>query len=114
MRIRDVHHRRLAGDGDRFFHTANPQLDGNGQRLRTDQLDALSLDRVEAGQRHSQRVSARPQVDDAVLASFISDCRPDFLNQCGARGFDGHAWQHAAGRVANGSREGRLGKYRCR
>ena len=38
----------------------------------------------------------------------------DFLDERRAGGFDGHAWQHTAGRVANGSREGCLGKYSCR
>ena len=38
----------------------------------------------------------------------------DFLDERGAGGLDGHAGQHAAGRVTNGSREGSLGKHSCR
>ena len=86
----------------------------NGEDLRTGQLDAVTLDGDEAGQRERQGVGARPQIDDAVLARAIGDRGPDLLDQGRARCFNGDAGQHGAGRVSNGSREGRLGKYGCR
>jgi len=44
-------------------------------------------------------------IDDAELTGAVGDRRLDLLNQRRARGFDGHARQHRAGRVFDDARD---------
>ena len=88
------------------------RVDRRGERAG--QLDAFALDGAEAGQAERDGVGARPQIDDTVLARTIGDGRSDFLDQHVARRFDGHAWQHGAGRVLDDAGDGRLGECRRR
>ena len=66
------------------------------------------IDRREAGQREGDRVGARPQIDDAILAGFVGDGRARLLDQGRAAGLDGDARQHAAGRVFDDAGDGAL------
>ena len=82
------------------------RVDRRGER--SGQLDALALDGAEAGQRERDRIGAGPQVDDAVLAAAVGDGGADLFNQHVARGLDGDAGQHGAGRVLDDAGDGGL------
>ena len=70
----------------------------------------LAHDGVETGQGDRQRIRARLQVHDAVLAAAVGDGGADFFDERRARGLDGHTRQHAAGGVTDRARQRRLGK----
>ena len=103
-----VDDRRLAGDGDRLFEAADAQVGVDRGDEVAAQLDALALDGAEAGQRERHRVGARTKIDDAILAGVVADDRARLLDQDRAGGFDRHAWQHGAGRIADDAGDGGL------
>ena len=69
------------------------------------ELDAVALDRREAGQREGHRVGAGPKVDDGVATFAVGRDRADFFDQRRAGGFDRHARHRQARRVADHARD---------
>ena len=69
--------------------------DGGGQ------LDALRPDDAEAGEGEGQRVGARGQRHDAVLAGAVGDGRPDLFDKHRTRCFDSDTGEHGARCVAH-------------
>ena len=100
--------------GDRFLERADLQIGVDGGDEVGRQQQVFALHGAESGQRERDRVGAGPQIDDAVLAAPIGDGGADFLDEHRARGFDGDARQHRAGRVFHDSGNGRLGERRRR
>ncbi len=105
----DVHDRRLAGDGDGFFHRADAQVGVHAGGQRSGQLDAVTLDGRKPRQGERHRIGAGPQVDDAVEAGAVGHGRAHLLDEHGARGFDGDAGQNGPRRVADHARDRGLG-----
>jgi hypothetical protein len=103
-----VHHRRLARHRDGLGERAHPQVRVDGGGEGAGQLDAVALDAAEPLQRERQRIHARAEIDDPILAGAVGDGGPDLLDQRGARGFDGDARQHGAGRVFHRAGDGGL------
>src|SRR4029453_8287544 len=88
-----------SADGDALLDPADRHLDVDGRHEVRLELDALPNDRREAAQREGDRVDARPQIDDAILARFVGDRAARLLDQNRTAGFDGDPGQDAAGRV---------------
>jgi len=101
---------RRAGDGDCLFDSSDSQFGIDRRHASAGQLDALALDRGEAGDRERQAVGAGFQIDDAVLAAPIRHDGARLLDERRARRFDVHAGQDGAGRIADGAGDGWLGK----
>ena len=116
VHVLNVDERALAGDGDGLGERSDVQLnvDGGGEVRR--QLDALPLGYAEARQREGDRVGARPQLRDLVLALTVGHSGADPLDQRRTAGFDRHAWQHRPRRVFHDSGDGAggLGPSGCR
>ena len=95
----DVHDRALAGDGHRLRQAADLQfpVDRRGERPR--QLDPFALGGAETLERECDRISAGPQVFDAVLSRAVGDRRSHFFNQRRTGGLDGHTREHRSRRV---------------
>ena len=55
---------------------------------------AITLERVEPGQRERDGVCARTQIDDLIATVAVGDHRPDLLDEHWAGRFDRHAGQH--------------------
>jgi hypothetical protein len=91
-----VDDRRLAGDGDGLFESANPHLRVDRRGEVADDLNAFTPERVEPGQRENDSVGAGRQAHDPVLTTPVRHDRTNFLDQRRARCFDGHARQHGA------------------
>ena len=117
--LHDVLHvdgRRRAGDRDRFLSapTRSSALTVAVKRRR--QLDALALDRVEAGQRKRDAVVARHAGRRSLYcpSPSVTTVR-DLFDQGGAGGFHGDAGQHGARRVPDdaGDAAAALGKCQC-
>jgi len=75
-RGRRVDHRRSTGDGDRLAYLADFERQIERQELLRADDDASALERLEAGQRRPQRVHARRDVGECVLAHRVGDRRP--------------------------------------
>jgi hypothetical protein len=103
-----VHHRRRAGDGNRFFEPAHPEVGVDDRGNRSSQLEAFPLDDTKARQRERHAVVAGAQIDDAILARAIGCGDPHFLNQRRTRRLDRHAREHRARGVLDHTRDGRL------
>ena len=114
LRGLDVDDRCLTGDRDRLRERADTHVDWNRQRGGAAELDALTLDDVEAGQRERQRVRAGIQTGNAVLARAVGDGRAHLFDEGGAGRLDGHARQHAARLVPDGACKGALCKCKGR
>ena len=98
-RALDVNDRRFAGDCDRLFKRANSQLDADrGDEVAT-QLDALTFDGVETGQRERHGVGAGTKIDDAILTGVVADDRARAFNQDGTCRFNRNTRQYRAGRI---------------
>ena len=102
-RALDVDDRRLAGDGDALFERANPHLDVDGGGEVGGELDALAAHGVEAGERESHHVHARPQIDDPVLPAPVSCRGSGLLDQGGAADFDQDAGHERTACIADRS-----------
>ena len=102
-----VDDRAGAGDRDGLFERADPQVGvhrrGEGRR----QLDAFALDGREPGQREGDRIGARPQVDDLVLALRVGGDRSHAFDQRRAARFDSDARHHRAGACLSRRRRSR-------
>ena len=107
MRVDD---RRLAGDRDRLFQRPDAQLGVHRHGRRAAEHHAITLERVESGQREGDGVRARPQIDDLVPTVAVGDHGPDLLDQHRAGGFDGHAGEHGPRGVLDGPGDRRLCK----
>ena len=92
----DVDHRRLAADRHRFLEGADPQIGIDRRGERSGQLDAVALDRVEAGQTEGDGIGARREADDPILARAIGYRRADFFSEDRAGHLDGDSGQDAA------------------
>ena len=73
---------------------AEQRVGVHGGHERAAQFDPVSLDGVEASQRETDTVSARPQVNDLVLTRAVGDDRAGLLDECRTRSFDRHARQN--------------------
>ena len=109
-----VDDRRLAGDGDGLFEVADAQVAVHRRDEVATELDAVTLDGREPGQRERHHVRAGTQIDDSILARVVADNGADLLDQDGASGFDRHARQHGAGRVFDDPGDGGLRERRRR
>ena len=94
-----VDDRRLAGDDDRFLDRADLHVGVDRHVGAADQLEAVALDGVEAGQREGHRVDARPEILDAVLTGAVGGDGTDLFDERRTRGLDGDAGQYGPGRV---------------
>ena len=99
---RGVDDRRGAGHGDGFLQRRDLHLHVDGERLVDDDAHVLPLDRVETGQLEVDRVDARRQRQEAEAAVAAGDLHLR-LNQRRAGSRHGHARQHGAGVVGDGS-----------
>src|SRR5204863_266143 len=104
----DVHDRAFTGDGDRFGEGADLQLSVHRRDEIRGQLEPVTSEGVEPGQREGDRVDAGPQIENAVLPAAVGDGRAYFLDQHRARGFDSDARQDSAGAVLDYARNRRL------
>ena len=104
----DVHGRRLRADRDRFLQRADAHIGVHRGDESACELDALTLDGLEARQRDRHRIRARAQVHDAVLARPVGRHRPRLLDHHGARHFHSHTGEHAARRVPDDAGNGGL------
>src|SRR5207249_3790075 len=66
----------------------------------------------ESSQRESDRVDTGAQVHDSVLTRAIRHRRSHSLNQCIARGFNRHAWEHGPRRILHNPSDRRLRERR--
>ena len=107
-RVLDVDHGRLANDGDRFLHGSDGHVSVDRGCERAHELDALSHDRVEAGQRERGFVGTRSQVDDSILPCVVGDGHTGFLDQGGARHFYSDTGQHGTRRILHRACNGSL------
>jgi hypothetical protein len=96
-----IDHRSFSGDGDVLFQRAKPHLDVDRRGEIRLEDDSVADDGVEASELEAHRVDAGPQIDDPVLAGFVRGGRLDLLDQRGAAGFNGDAWQHSACGIAH-------------
>ena len=97
--VLDVHDRARAGNRDGFLDIAHRQFHVDACREPGGELDALADQRAEPGQRVGDRVRARLEGHDQVLAGAVGHGRADLLDDVRASDFDGYAGQHAAGRI---------------
>ena len=81
----------LTGDGQGFFERADAHFSVDFCGKCAGQLDLITLDRAETGQREGHGIDARPEVDDLVFTVLVREDGADFLNERVAGGFDGHA-----------------------
>ena len=104
-RASDVDDWRLTRDRDGLLKVAHTHVGVDGDGAGAGHLDALAHDHGESGERERHPVEARRQRDDAVLPGGIGNGRPRALDEHVARGFDGHARKHGAGRITKCPRE---------
>ena len=95
-RGRDIHGRRLAGDGDGLFQRADAQIHVDHGPRGAAESNGLPLAGVEARQCERDGVGARPQVDHLVAAVVVGDGGADLLDQHRAGGFHRDARKHRA------------------
>ena len=113
-RARYVERRFVATPGrdrDRFRHAADRQLHVDRDDARTADDEVLPLHRGEPGQRERDRVATGRERLDAIAPAAVGDRGTDLFDERRARGFNGHARQHCAGRVLDLTREN--GLRRC-
>ena len=101
-----VHQRRRARDRDGLLHLADAELDVHLGREVGAQLEAVALERGEAGERERHGVHARTQFGQPVLAAIVGDRRANLFNELRARGLHGDARQHGARGVADDAGDG--------
>ena len=94
-----VHHRRLAGDGDRLFEGADLKGGVHRQGGVQRHLDVLPNHRAEAAERKADRVDPGGQRRERVGALASGNHHP-FLDHRRTRGSDRYARKHRSGRVA--------------
>ncbi len=111
-RLLDVDLGRLARNGNRLFERTDFQIGVDRDDDFRRHVDAVTDDRAEAGQGEGELVGARPQRFNTIAALIVGDRRPDFFDDCRARGLDGDAGKNAAGFVANLADDLRLCKCR--
>jgi hypothetical protein len=108
LRIDD---RRLAGDGDRLLERADSHFRVHHAGEVGGELDLITLDDAEAGQREGDAVDAGSQAGDLVSAFRIGDGCADLFDQRRARHLDGDTRQDSAGSISN--RSGDRARLRC-
>jgi hypothetical protein len=108
-------------DDRRFARHDNCLFDGpdfkQGVHRRgklTFELDAVTLDGVEAGSCEGDRINARTQVDDAVLARAVGQRRSGAFDQGVARRNNRDARQNGTGDVLHRAGNRRLGEHQIR
>ena len=85
-----VDNRCLALHHNRFGYTADAQLTVDRDCAGAADRDALAFDRLEPRERERDRVGARPQIDDLILAGSVGDGRTSPFDERRAGGLDGH------------------------
>ena len=100
-RRRDVHDRRLTGDGDRLFEGPDRELRVDRGHEAGRQFLVLDHDDRESGQREGHVVRAGTQVDDGVATRPVGDRDATTLDQRRTRRLDGDTRQDATGVVGN-------------
>jgi hypothetical protein len=89
----------FAGDGDRLLQVPEAQVGVDRRDAAAGHLDGFALRRRESGERERDRVRARRQIDDPVLAATVADDGPRLLDEHRAGGFDGRAGKDGARRI---------------
>ena len=104
-----IDERRRAADRDALLERPDRQVavDLRGDARR--QGNAVTHERLEAGQREGDRVGARRQLDEVVPALAVRNRRPDFLDERRTRHLDSDTGQNRLRLVACDSRDGRAG-----
>ena len=99
LHLLHVDHRRLARHRDGLLDRADRhhRVEGQGHVGPEDELVAHLG--AEAGQGERDRVHARPQVDDVVVAGGVGEDDARAFDEDGAGRFDRHPGEHAAGVV---------------
>ena len=104
----DIDDGRLTGHRHRLLNRSHTHVGVHRGVERACQLDAVSFERVEAGQRERHAVNARAEIHHPELTGPVGDDRPDLLDECRAGRFDGHTRQNGAGRVSHDAGNGCL------
>lgn len=99
----DIHHRshRLHFHGFADCAYTHFDVDRNGRVGR--HVDAVALDRLEAGHGERQRVAAGPEIDDLVASLAVGGHRASLLDQHRAGRLDGDVGHDGAGSILDGS-----------
>ena len=112
LRALDVHDRRLTGHRDGFFHRADAHVAVHRRREVGGQHHLVATERLEATEREGHGVLAGPQIHDAIQPRAVGDGGAHLVDQCRARGFDGHTREHPTGRVAHNAGDAAAGVLR--
>jgi hypothetical protein len=94
-----VYDRRLPGHRDSFRNHSDFQGRVDRRHEPRRDLDAFTTNRTEARQREGDRVHARTQLWDRVLAGAVADRRSGLFNERWTRGFDRDARHDGAAAV---------------
>src|SRR5205085_2352999 len=110
--VLQVHDGRFARDGDRFSELADLQVGVDRGGEAGAQLEPLTLQRAEPGEREGHGIGARTQINYPVESLAVTDGGAGFLDEDRAGGFNGDAWQDRTRCVLDHPRNAAVGILR--